>query len=453
MSFSSRRRNSSIFGAASHNVARMIAIIALTMRCSQTVRAEDFPTIQLTDFPSPSSTSTTIAPTPGAAALPIPTVPTAPMEPPPTVPVPVPTNGGVTLDSPTITPTSIGVVAPTAAVAPPVSTTNPISASPVAVNSPSATTVSPATAQPTTTLQPTTTYFPTITAQPTRTASPTYAECNICISGTISTNDLIVFDIGNFTCVEAQDSGLVGLISSTNCVVIQQYLNDTNVCSCRRENGTVLDVPSVSPSIVSFDSCNICGDGYYVSNDEAKLMFDVGEFGNITCGFAKEIGNVGLLAPEDCNLVQNQTSPLRNYTNNNPCGCVAGNMPPTPATCSVCGSSKERVTLLDTIVDIPEDVLDLLPDEANVSSSLYTCEFVEKNFNTTLEAIICEFIQMQVADVCQCQGPNGVETVAPVPSPTSSPINTNNTSSFATAAQPYLWNVFVVLFPLFYYIL
>lgn len=415
------------------------------------VRAEDFPTIQLTDFPSPSSTSTTIAPAPGAAAVPIPTVSTAPMEPPQTVPVP--TDMGVTLDSPTITPTSIGVVAPTPAVAPPTSTTNPISVSPVAVNSPSATTVTPATTQPTITLQPTTTYFPTITAQPTRTATPTSVECNICVSGAISTNDIIVFDSGNITCLEAQDSGLAGVISSTNCVVIQQYLNETNLCSCRRGNGTVLDVPSASPSLETFDSCNICGDGYYVSNDEAKLMFDVGILGNITCGFAKESGNAGLLAPEECNLVQNQTSPLRNYTNNNPCGCVVGTMPPTPATCYVCGSSNERVTLLDTIVDIPEDVLDLLPDAANVSSSLYTCEFVEKNFNTTLEAFICEFIQMQVADVCQCQVPNLVETVAPVPSPTSSPINTNNTSSFATAVHPYRWKTFVVLFPLFYYIL
>jgi hypothetical protein len=431
-------------------VVRMITIIALTLSYSQMVRAEDFPTIQLTDVPTPSSTSTTITPAPVAAAVPIPTV-SAPMEPPQTVPVP--TDMGVTLDSPTITPTSIGVVAPTPTVAPPTSTTNPILSSPVAVNSPSATTVTPGTAQPTITLQPTTTYFPTITAQPTRTANPTSAECNICISGTISTNDLIVFDVGNVTCVEAQEFGLMGQISSTNCDVIQQLLIDTNGCSCRRENGTVLDVPSASPSLETFDSCNICGDGYYVSNDEAKLMFDVGEFGNITCGFAKEIGNAGLLAPEACNLVQNQTSPLHNYTNNNPCGCVVGTMPPTPATCYVCGSSNERVTLLDTIVVIPEDVLDLLPDAANVSSSLYTCDFVEKNFNTTLEAIICEIIQMQVADVCRCQVPNVVETVAPVPSPTSSPINTNNTTSFATAAQPYRWNTFVVLFPLFYYIL
>ena len=456
MSISSLRRKRITCGAmvgiteVNYSVVRMIAILALIVSCCQMVAADEFPTISLTDAPAPSSTSA-MAPTPLSA------------------PAPVPTDMGVTLDNPTITPTSISAVAPTATVASPTSIDSPISTPSAVVSVPSTTTtLPPATVPPTRTFQPTTTYFPTISPPPTITANPTSTACNICINGTVSINDLIVLDEVNVTCVEAEGAGMQGLISSINCVFLQQLLFDTNLCSCSRGDATVPPAPNVT-----YATCNICGDGYYVSNEEAELLLVADATDTVTCGFANQGGIVGILEPETCIFFQNQTSPLSNSTNSNLCGCMVGTMPPTPDTCNVCGNTTESVSLLDQIVNIPQEVLNMLPDAANISSNLFTCEFVEKNYNTKLDAFICEFIQMEVADVCQCQVPNVVEsnapvlspigspvnntknatTTAPVPSPIGSAANTNNTSSLASTAQLHRWNAVVALSSLLFYIL
>jgi hypothetical protein len=220
------------------------------------------------------------------------------------------------------------------------------------------------------------------------------------------------------------------------------------------------DVPSFAPL---YEPCNICGEGYYVSNDEGELVLLTGG-GNmepLTCGFANQGGIEGLLSPEVCDSLQNQTSPLRVTGNDtkatNPCGCLAGTMPPTPETCHVCGDVNERVTRRDDIVKIPQEVLDTLPNASNVSPDLFTCAFVEKNFNTTLEPIVCEFLQMNVADTCDCQVlpnttiapiPSSLSnvTIAPLPSPTSA-----DTVSLASIVPSQQWNVGIVTFALLYF--
>ena len=400
MSLSSRRWSNSGGAAGSvtlnFGVVRMIAILTLTVSGWSMIAAEDqFPTIQIPDAPTASSPTvsapTASVPTPGVVAVP--------------TPIDGGGGGGVTLDSPTITPSSVSAVAPTITITPPTPTTNTTVTPPT----PAAVSV-PSTVQPTTTtLEPTTTFFPTITAEPTITAVPTSAQCNICGNGTISSNDIIPFEIGNITCVEAVEFGLLGEISSSNCEVIQEILSDTNLCKCIKSNSTASDVPSPSPTLETFEPCNICGDGYFVAFEEGELILTE----PISCGFASQGGLAGLLSPEVCDYLQNQTSPLSNSTNTNPCGCATGTMPPAPATCHVCGNVDERVTLFDAIVDIPEDVLDALPDTANASSSLFTCSFVEKEFNTTLDTVVCEFVQMVVADTCECQVPPS--TTPPTP--------------------------------------
>ena len=149
----------------------------------------------------------------------------------------------------------------------------------------------------------------------------------------------------------------------------------------------------------------------------------------VTCGFVNQGGIAGILAPEACDFMQNQTSPLndRDNNNNNPCGCMVGTMPPVSPYCHVCGDTRERVTKLDAIVDIPQDVLDSLPNATNVSASLFTCAYVEEKFNTILDAVVCEFLQMEVLDVCQCQVPT-MAPVTPTPSVTGSPVAANTTA-------------------------
>jgi hypothetical protein len=384
MYFLSQRRNTSYFDVervhkSHHWIRHAFIAVGMTLLCCcvQKVTAQDeFPTVQLPDVPIASSPISPMASRPSNTA-------TAP-------------SGGFG---------TTPVVAPSA---------------PVIVNvAPTRTTNS----TPAATITPTITFQPTISAFPTITPYPTYTACNICINGVVTVQDIIPLEAGNVTCLEVASAGRKGLISATNCEFLQELIFNTSLCQCR-----ATDAPTMAPT---YTPCNICGDGYYVANIEGELILNPSTNETATCGFVNQGGIAGLLSPNACDYITNQTSPTRNTTRGNPCSCTLGTMPPTPATCNVCGNASESVTVLNATVEIPKEAIGVLLIEANVTPDLFTCEFVESQFSTSteLDGLVCAYLQMAVSDVCGCQV---LENVAPVASPTSATNGTAQTSPTRT---------------------
>jgi hypothetical protein len=416
----------------------IIAVVITTILSWNVGAQDEIPSVRLPDFPTASSPMTPAVTAPSNAEVPTVTVP-APMV---VLPTPTGTAPTVILDLPTGAPTTINIDAPTVTITVPSS--NMTAVAPAVVTS---------TITPTTTFQPTTTAFPafpTVSPFPTISFFPTFEICNICTNGTISSNDILPFEIGNLTCVQASEAGLSGLISTSNCDVIQQLVSENNFCSC------LSDIPTIAPSPLAYEQCNICGDGFIVTNIEGKLQPFNSTESPLSCGFVDKGGTNGLLELSICAHYTRQAS-----NTSNPCGCMKDLTTPSPAgtsaptteftQCFVCGNETERVTALDTIIELPEEIYATIRDGAN--ASLFTCKFIEESgrLNNSYDRLVCAFLQMAVTDVCGCQVIEATVSPMMAPSPASLPLpsltNTNNTSS----APSVRWSaVVMMILPLFY---
>jgi hypothetical protein len=348
----------------------------------------------------------------------------------PTVRVPSAPQNGPTVRVPTAPVTSVssqapspsgGVALPSVVVAP-APTAKPVS--PIEAPRPTSTnaTFRPTTILPTTTYPPTVTAFPTVSAFPSRSPAPTSEVCNICVTGVISLNDPLALPTGNITCAEAADFGMRGMLFSSNCVVLQEFIAADNLCSCIRENNAT--TPTVAPTpIERFDPCFICGDGNIVSTSDGKLPLLNATEESWHCSFVETAGELGLMNPELCTyfsrLAQNASDP---------CGCIPDPTTPSPAgteaptsaypPCYVCRNETEKVTARDTVVDLPDAVMKTL--ESDIDPSVLTCEFVQERglYNNSFDRLVCAYLQMAVSDVCSCQVV--APTSAPAPLPTTS---------------------------------
>lgn len=339
-------------------------------------------------------------------------VPTAPQNAPT---VRVPTAPVTTISSQAPSPSG-GVALPSVVVAPAPTAKPP---SPIVVPTPTTTnsTIRPTTFQPTTTYPPTITAFPTVSAFPTGSQAPTSEKCNICGTGAISFNDLLVLPTGNITCAEAADFGMRGMLTSSNCLFLQEFIVEDNLCACIRSAN--MTSPTAAPT-EKYDPCFICGDGNIVSISDGKLPLPNSTEEPFHCSFIQTAGEVGLLAPDLCaayaELAQNASDP---------CGCVPDPSTPSPAgteaptslypPCYVCGNEMERVTALDTVVALPDDVRKTLEDD--IDPSIFTCEFVEERGlnSNSFERLVCAYLQMAVSDVCACQVVAPISVPVPVP--------------------------------------
>jgi hypothetical protein len=311
-------------------------------------------------------------------------------------------------------------------------TAKPASSTVVPVPTPRNATSRPATVLPTATYPPTITALPTVSAFPTGSPAPTSEQCNICGTGVISFNDLLVLPTGNVTCAEAADFGRRGMVPSSNCVVLQDLVAANNVCACIRENNDT--TPTAAPtSLPTFDPCFICGDGNIVSILDGKLPLPNATAEPLHCSFVESGGELGFLEPAACayfsGLAQNTSDP---------CGCVPDPTTPSPAgteaptsaypPCYVCGNATEQVTARETVVVMPDAVIKTL--EESIDPSVLTCAFVEERgrYNNSFDRLVCSYLQMTVPDVCACQpgvAPTAVPAhisvpAPPVPAPVSS---------------------------------
>ena len=168
-----------------------------------------------------------------------------------------------------------------------------------------------------------------VSTNPISSSSGSSFVCSICGQGREIGNTLGVVATSNgpVTCGSLQSAANGGLISPSDCTIVQ--LLSSSTCSCRSKTSTAgAATPSPAPASV----CSICGEGKEIGNKGAIVSTDMGMF---TCTGLAGAGKNGRIPMSQCNTIQKLAAST--------CQCKALNATAT-ATSQAAVSSKQNST-------------------------------------------------------------------------------------------------------------